>query len=255
MGRVIAIANQKGGVGKTTTAISLSASLAAAEQKILLVDIDPQANATGGLGIRDGEVGRSIYDLLLQEVPYQEVVLETKIPYLFLLPSKTSLVGAEIELVGEEEREFLLKKALEELRGEYDFIFIDTPPSLGLLTLNALVASDSVLIPIQPEYYALEGLGKLLETIRLIQKRLNPNLTIEGLLFTLYDGRLNLAKEVAEEVKKFFKGNVFETVIPRNVRLAEAPSHGKPILLYDILSPGAVNYMGLAREVMKRDSN
>ena len=252
MGRVIAIANQKGGVGKTTTAISLAASLAVAEKKTLLVDIDPQANATGGLGFQDGDVGLSIYDLLLQSISIKDLVIKTEIPTLFLLPSKTSLVGAELDLVEKEDREFLLKKAVEGIRGEFEYIFIDSPPSLGLLTLNALVASDSVLIPIQPEYYALEGLGKLLETIRLIKKRLNPSLSIEGLIFTLFDGRLKLSNEIAQEVRKFFKDKVFETIIPRNIRLAEAPSHGKPIILYDILSQGAVSYMDLAREVMEK---
>jgi chromosome partitioning protein len=253
MSRVISIANQKGGVGKTTTAISLSASLGVAEKKTLLVDIDPQANATGGLGIRDGEVVGSVYDLLLQGVSYKDLILRTEIPYFFILPSKTSLVGAEIELVTQQEREFLLKNGLSEALSDFDYIIIDSPPSLGILTLNALVASDSVLIPVQPEYYALEGLGRFLETIRLIQQRLNPELQIEGLLFTLFDGRLKLSKEVAEEVRKFFKDTVFETVIPRNVRLAESPSHGKPIVLYDIQSLGARSYLNLAKELMEKN--
>ena len=252
MGRIIAIANQKGGVGKTTTAISLSASFAAAERKTLLVDMDPQANATGGMGIRDGDVDGSIYDLLLQEVSYQNLLLKTSIPFLYLLPSKTSLVGVEVELVKKEGREFILKNSLEMAKREFDFILIDSPPSLGFLTLNALVSADSVLIPIQPEYYALEGLGRFLDTVHLVQKRLNPSLFIEGILITLYDGRLKLAKEVEEELRRFFKEKVFQSVIPRNVRLAEAPSHGKPILLYDILSPGAVSYMNLAKEVLFR---
>lgn len=253
MGRVIAVANQKGGVGKTTTALNLSASLAVAEKKTLLIDIDPQANAGSGLGITAREGEPTIYEVLLDQMPIREVVQKTEIRYLDFVPSGRSLVGAEIELVNELGREFRLRKALESIKNEYDYIYIDCPPSLGLLTVNSLTAADTVLIPIQCEYYALEGLTQLLNTVRLIQKNLNPNLVLEGVLLTMYDQRLNLCRQVAEEARAYFPDKVYESVIPRNVRLSEAPSFGKPILLYDVTCLGARCYLQLAKEVIEND--
>ncbi len=253
MSRVIAIANQKGGVGKTTTAINLGASLAANERTTLIVDIDPQGNATSGLGVEGRSSLPTIYDVLVERRPVEDVVLKDEdLPYLHVVPSTRDLVGAEIELVAEGERERILQRALEPIRESYDFVLVDCPPSLGLLTLNTLTAADSVLIPIQCEFYALEGLSQLLNTIRLVQRNLNPELEIEGVLLTMYDRRLNLSKQVADEAREYFGEKVFRTVIPRNVRLAEAPSFGEPIIQYDALSTGAQSYLKLAEELLSR---
>lgn len=254
LGRVISIANQKGGVGKTTTAVNLSASLAASERKVLLIDMDPQANACSGLGLFDRSEITGIYDVLIERHSIHDVVKSTEVPFLDVVPANTALTGAEIELVGAMARETRLRSALETVRADYDYIFIDCPPSLGLLTLNALTGSDSVLIPIQCEYYALEGLSQLLNTVRLVQRNLNQDLEIEGVLLTMYDRRLNLSQQVADEARSYFGSKVFETVVPRNVRLGEAPSHGKPIILYDILSPGAVSYLNLASEILEQEN-
>jgi chromosome partitioning protein len=252
MGRVIAIANQKGGVGKTTTAINLGASLAVAEQRTLIIDMDPQGNATSGVGVDKSDGRPTIYDVLISDRPARECIRRSvHFPFLDLIPSNRDLVGAEIELVERPERERVLALALEEIRGEYDYILVDCPPSLGLLTLNTLTAADSVLIPIQCEFYALEGLSQLLSTVRLVQRGLNPGLEIEGVLLTMYDRRLNLSKQVAEEAREYFGGKVFKSTIPRNVRLAEAPSFGQPIVTYDVLSVGAQSYLGLATEILK----
>lgn len=250
MAKIIAIANQKGGVGKTTTAVNLSACLAYIGQKVLLVDIDPQGNATSGAGIEKGDVDQCIYDIIVNDVPIKNVILETNVENLHLVPSTIQLSGAEVELVPTISREVRLKRALSAVENEYDYIIIDCPPSLGLLTLNALTAAHSVLIPVQCEYYALEGLSQLLNTVRLVQKHLNRDLTIEGVLLTMLDARTNLGLQVIDEVKKYFREKVYETIIPRNVRLSEAPSHGKPIIIYDPKSRGAEVYLQLAKEVV-----
>ncbi|NLU47158.1 MAG: ParA family protein [Syntrophomonadaceae bacterium] len=252
MSKVIAIANQKGGVGKTTTAINLASYIAQAGYKVLLVDIDPQGNATSGLGVQRRRLRACIYDMLINRLQPQQVINQTRVNGLHLIPATIQLAGAEVELVNQENRESALKKALEPIRDSYDYIIIDCPPSLGLLTLNALVAADSVMIPLQCEYYALEGLSQLMDTIQLVRKRLNPRLKVEGIVFTMFDGRTNLAIQVVDEVKKHFRKEVYRTVIPRNIRLSEAPSHGKPIMLYDPRSKGAEVYAELAREVLER---
>lgn len=251
--RILAIVNQKGGVGKTTTAINLGACLAVAEKRTLIVDIDPQANATSGLGVRKDQVEQSVYDVLVEGVaPGSVLVHKVHFPYLDVLPATRDLVGVEVELVNRPKRETILRDALASVRDDYDFILIDAPPSLGMLTLNTLAAADSVLIPIQCEFYALEGLSQLLNTVRIVQKNLNPSLQIEGVLLTMYDSRLNLSKQVAEEAKEYFGPKVYRTTIPRNVRIAEAPSFGEPIVLYDILSVGSKSYLALAKEVIAR---
>ena len=249
MAKIIATVNQKGGVGKTTTCVNLAAALAEAGQRVLLCDFDPQANATSGMGV-DKTVSKGVYDVLIGESPAAEAVVHTR--FGDVLPSNKALAGAAIELIGMENREFLLRDALDSLREQYDFIFIDCPPSLELLTLNALCAADTILVPVQAEYYALEGLSDLMNTIRLVRRSLNPHLELEGVLLTMFDGRTNLALQVAEEVKHYFPGKVYATVIPRNVRLSEAPSHGKPITAYDRSSRGAEAYTALAAEFLKK---
>jgi chromosome partitioning protein len=250
MGKIIAVANQKGGVGKTTTSINLAASLGVIGNKVLLVDIDPQGNTTSGLGVNKADVKNCVYDILINDVPSEEVILPTEVENLYLIPATIQLAGAEIELSQAISRELRLKKALSLIKDEFAYILIDCPPSLGIITLNALTAAESVLIPIQCEFYALEGLGQLLRTIRIVQKHLNKQLEVEGVLLTMFNRRTNLAVQVMEEVKKHFQQKVYQTVIPRNVRLSEAPSHGKPILAYDARSKGATCYSELAREVV-----
>jgi chromosome partitioning protein len=253
MGKVIALANQKGGVGKTTTAINLAASLAVLEYKVLIIDADPQANATSGVGFDVKNVKTSIYECIVDELDPRKIILNTDIQGLDLIPSHIDLVGAEIEMLNLPNREKVLRYVIEKIRNDYDFILIDCSPSLGLITVNALTAADSVIIPVQCEYFALEGLGKLLNTIKIIQTKLHPELEIEGFLLTMFDSRLNLSNQVQEEVKKHFQEMVFETVIQRNIKLSEAPSYGQPAILYDATSKGASSYMNLARELLQNN--
>jgi chromosome partitioning protein len=252
--KVITLANQKGGVGKTTSAINIAACLAVLEYKTLLIDADPQANATSGVGFDPRIVKTSLYECLINEVKPQDIILQTETPNLYLLPSHLDLVGAEIELINHPNREKIFKQVLEGVKGEYDFVIIDCSPSLGLITVNALTASDSVIIPVQCEYFALEGLGKLLNTIKIVQTRLNPELEIEGILLTMYDPRLRLSNQVVDEIKKHFENIVYETIIHRNTRLGEAPSFGKPAIMYDAESKGSINYMNLVREILQRNN-
>ena len=252
MGRIIAIANQKGGVGKTTTAINLSACLAEAGQRVLAVDFDPQGNATSGLGFEKGYMSKTVYELLMGECEINECVIKEVQKNLDILPSDVDLSGAEIELLDQSDKESKLRKELEKVEKDYDFIIVDCPPSLNLLTINALTAADTVLVPIQCEYYALEGLSQIIQTVDLVKKNLNPQLEVEGVVFTMYDARTNLSLEVVENVKNYLKGTIYKTIIPRNVRLAEAPSHGMPINLYDNRSAGAESYRMLAAEVISR---
>jgi len=250
MGKIISVSNQKGGVGKTTTALSLSAALGVLEKKVLLIDMDPQSNATSGLGVDSSEVTLSSYDLIIGNAKASNIVIQTSSPNLDLIPAKIDLVGLEIEIVNESSREYLLKNALEKIKEKYDFIIIDCPPSLGLITLNALTCSNSVIIPIQCEYFALEGLGKLLNTIKGVQKVHNPNLSLEGILLTMFDSRLRLSNQVKQDVKKHFGNIVFNTIIPRNVSLGEAPSHGESILMYNATSKGSKSYLKFAQEIV-----
>lgn len=252
MGRIIAIANQKGGVGKTTTAVNLAASLAAQDKRVLLIDMDPQGNAGSGLGVLPTADEPTIYHVLVDDVAPQQAIVPTEVPGLFVMPSNTQLTGAEVELVSAFAREYRLKKILEPLKSQYDLIILDCPPAIGLLTVNALTAANGVIVPLQCEYYALEGLSHLLETIRLVQASLNDKLEIEGILLTMFDSRNNLCHQVVAEAKQHFADLVYETMIPRNVRLSEAPSHAKPVLLYDVTSRGAQAYLALAEEVLKR---
>ena len=254
MGKIIAIANQKGGVGKTTTAVNLAAALGVLEKKVLLVDADPQANATSAIGFTVTPEQPGIYELILESVEISKTIIKTKSPNVKLIPSHINLVGAEIELINKNKREFMLKKGLEKIINNYDFIIIDCAPSLGLITLNALTASDAVIIPIQCEYFALEGLGKLLNTIKVVQQKFNIELEIEGLLLTMYDTRLRLANQVVEEVKAHFQDMVFKTIIHRNVRLGESPSFGETIVIHDATSKGAINYLNLANELLEKDA-
>ncbi len=252
--KIITLANQKGGVGKTTSAINIAASLAVLEFKTLLIDADPQANATSGVGFDPKAIKTSIYECLVNETKARDIILETDTPNLFLLPSHLDLVGAEIELINQPNRERIMKGVLDEIKHDYDFIIIDCSPSLGLITVNALTASNSVLIPVQCEYFALEGLGKLLNTIKIVQSRLNPDLEIEGILLTMFDPRLRLANQVVDEIRRHFETIVYETVIHRNTRLGEAPSFGKPAIMYDAESKGSINYLNLVREMLQRNN-
>lgn len=254
MGKVIAIANQKGGVGKTTTAVNLSACLGKLGKKTLLIDIDPQGNTTSGLGVDPRSVETSVYDCIINDTPMSEVLIKTEFDNLWICPSNIDLAGAELELVMKDNREYVLKNSIAEIKDSFDFIFIDCPPSLGLITLNSFSASDSVLVPIQCEYYALEGLSQLTNTIKMVKQKLNPSLALEGVLMTMFDARTNLSIQVVDEVKKFFKEKVYGTIIPRNVRLSEAPSFGQPIIEYDKHSKGAECYSDLAEEVVERNS-
>jgi len=253
MTKIVSLANQKGGVGKTTTAINLGASLAACERSVLIVDLDPQANATSGIGVTGVE--KSMYDVLVEGVPVAEIVRTTELPTLYLAPSSVDLVGAEVELRDAIGREYYLRRALEPILGQYDYVLIDSPPSLGLLTVNGLTAAHSILVPLQSEYFALEGVSQLLNTVERVRDAVNPGLEIEGIVLTMYDERMNLARQVAEEVRTHFQDKVYQTIIPRNVRLGEAPSFGKPIILYDIRSRGSEAYVSLAKEFIRRAEN
>lgn len=256
MGKVIAIANQKGGVGKTTTAINLAASLAVLEKKVLIIDADPQANTTSGLNfLPDKDLKRSVYEVMIGKIDVHDALIQTELSTLHMIPSNINLIGVEFELQNADNRESILKQAIAPVRNEYDYIIIDCSPTLGLVTVNALTAADSVIIPVQPEFFALEGLGKLLQTIRLVQNGINPGLTIEGFVVTMFDGRTKIHTQVVSDLREHFQDMVFNTIIQRNIRLSEAPSHGKPIILYDVMSNGSSNYMNLAREVLERNEN
>ncbi|MGN1211542.1 MAG: ParA family protein [Candidatus Cryptobacteroides sp.] len=255
MGKVIAIANQKGGVGKTTTAINLAASLAVMEKKVLIIDADPQANTTSGLNFSpDSDQKRTLYEVMCGDLDIRDSLIQTEMANLQMIPSHINLVGAEIEMIEQEGRESVLKNAIAPIRNDYDFIIIDCSPSLGLITVNSLAAADSVVIPVQPEFFALEGLGKLLQTVRLVQGGINPNLTIEGFLVTMFDGRTRVHNQVVNELKAHFGDMVFNTIIQRNIRLSEAPSHGKPIILYDVISNGTANYLNFAKEILEKNN-